>query len=91
MLAISTLSIPEITSCGKDLIFLIPVTILVTVAIFLQMFLHFGTEPNYALNSSSCYSFSRKAFQVVISPLKNYREKNRIFFPSGPGHRLLPA
>lgn len=36
MVAIPTLSIPEIISCGKDLIFLILIIFLVAVAIFCQ-------------------------------------------------------
>lgn len=42
--AIPTLSIPEIISCGKDLIFLIPIIFLVTVAIFCQHFCILGED-----------------------------------------------
>lgn len=42
MVAISTLSIPKIISCGKDLLFLIPIINLVTVAIFCQCFCILG-------------------------------------------------
>lgn len=42
MVAISTLSIPKIISCEKDLLLLIPIINLVTVAIFCQCFCILG-------------------------------------------------
>lgn len=44
MVAIPTLSIPEIISCGKDLIFLILIIFLVAVAIFCQWFCIWGWD-----------------------------------------------
>lgn len=47
MVAISTLSIPKIISCGKDLISFNSNNNFSNSCHFLPMFLHFGIEPNY--------------------------------------------